>query len=64
MIEKSISVRFGALFFGAFLALRVSAAPFEVKIHDEQITPNHGKGIHAAGDRWVVKLISSIPLNF
>ena len=23
-----------------------------------------GKGIHAAGDRWVVKLISSIPLNF
>ena len=40
MIEKSISVRFGALFFGAFLALRVCAAPFEVKIHDEQITPN------------------------
>ena len=23
-----------------------------------------GKGIHAAGDRWVVKLIGSIPLNF
>ena len=40
MIEKSISVHFGALFFGAFLALRVCAAPFEVKIHDEQITPN------------------------
>ena len=23
-----------------------------------------GKGIHAVGDRWVVKLIGSIPLNF